>query len=400
MSLLLDALKRAEQEKLTRQGDRPAPGPALRAAGSAGDAANSALELAPVTPPPASSAPRAGDAAAAQAVFKAKAPPESPRGRGALWAAAAAIVILLVSAGAYVWYSVRSLAPPRVAATARVRPQSLTPPPADLAAPRPEQFSPVPPPAPAAQGSAPARGPAPAGSAPVETPAPVPAAGAAPTARLSAADQLLKSAAPGAPDPVKLARTREEKPRVPMDVVAGYDALVAGDLGTAARRYAAAIEADPANVDAHLGVATVEARRGNPAASAAAYRRALALDPQNATALAGLAALADFSRPEALESDLRADLAHQPQSAALNLTLGNLYAAQGRWAEAQTAYFEAHRLQPENPDVAYDLAVSLDHLGQRRPAADFYRRALEARRGVAAQFDAAAAARRLAELTR
>jgi len=226
------------------------------------------------------------------------------------------------------------------------------------------------------------------------------AAPAAATPRPSTADELLKSAAPAGEAPVRLARSREEKPRVSMDVVAGYDALVAGDLGTAARHYAAAIEADPANVDAYLGLATVEARRGNPSASASAYRRALALDPQNATALAGLAALADFSRPEALESDLRADLARQPQSAALNLTLGNLYAAQGRWAEAQSAYFEAHRLQPENADIAYDLAVSLDHLGQRRPAADFYRRALEARRGAAAQFDAAAAARRLSELTR
>jgi tetratricopeptide (TPR) repeat protein len=395
MSLLLDALKRAEQEKLTRQGDRPAPGPALRAASAPTDAANSALELAPVAPAPTSGAPRATDAAAAQAMFKAKAPQESSRNRGALLAAAAAIVILLVSVGAYVWYSVRSLAPPRVAATARVRPPPLPPPPADLGAPRPEPFSPASPPTP--------RGAAPASAAPAPVPTaiePPAALTPSPTARLSAADQLLKSAAPGGQGPVKLARTREEPPRVPMDVVSGYDALVAGDLGTAARHYAAAIEADPANVDAHLGLATVEARRGNPAASAAAYRRALALDPQNATALAGLAALADFSRPEALESDLRTDLAHQPQSAALNLTLGNLYAAQGRWSEAQSAYFEAHRLQPENPDIAYDLAVSLDHLGQRRPAAEFYRRALEARRGAAAQFDAAAAARRLSELTR
>ncbi|HEX3098597.1 MAG TPA: tetratricopeptide repeat protein [Usitatibacter sp.] len=393
MSLLLDALKRAEQEKLTRQGDRPEPAP--RAASVPGDAANSALELAPVAPPPSpSGGPRAGDAAAAQAVFRAKAQPESSKNRGALWAAAAAIVVLLVSAGAYVWYSVRGLAAPRVAATARVRPQTMPPPPADLAAPRPEQFSRLSPATP--QGAAPLA----TVPAPIDPPAAMPATVAAPAPRMSAADQLLKSAAPGERGPVKLARSREEKPRVPMDVVSGYDALVAGDLGTAARHYAAAIEADPANVDAHLGLATVEARRGNPAASAAAYRRALALDPQNPTALAGLAALADFSRPEALESDLRADLAHQPQSAALNLTLGNLYAAQGRWAEAQSAYFEAHRLQPENPDVAYDLAVSLDHLGQRRPAADFYRRALEARREVAAQFDAAAAARRLSELTR
>ena len=49
-------------------------------------------------------------------------------------------------------------------------------------------------------------------------------------------------------------------------------------------------------------------------------------------------------------------------------------------------------------DIAYNLAVSLDHLGQSRVAAGFYRRALEAARGRTAQFDPAAAARRIAEI--
>jgi len=77
VSLLLDALKRAEQEKLTRQVDRPAAGerpaaPAIAAAANAPNAATG-LELQPLASAPAS--PR-GDAApgaqAAQAVFRAK----------------------------------------------------------------------------------------------------------------------------------------------------------------------------------------------------------------------------------------------------------------------------------------------------------------------------------------
>jgi tetratricopeptide (TPR) repeat protein len=158
------------------------------------------------------------------------------------------------------------------------------------------------------------------------------------------------------------------------------------------------VAADPANLDAQLGLATVEARSGNRGAAAARYRRALDIDARNPTAVAGMAALADSARPEAVEAQLRADAARAPQSAALQFALGNVYVAQSRWTEAQAAYFEAHRLEPGNADVLYNLAVSLDHLGQSRLAADYYGRALEASRGQAAQFDPVPVARRLREL--
>jgi tetratricopeptide (TPR) repeat protein len=266
-------------------------------------------------------------------------------------------------------------------------------------------ITPRPAPEPAAQKPAPAPAPAAAPAAPAAAPsAAKPAAGPkaerAATATEAELDALLAKPQPPRQPPVELTREEAPKPTIAPDVAQGYRALVGGDLESARRHYAAAIDADPASLDAELGLATVEARAGNAALAAGAYRRALELDPQNATALAGLAALADDSRPEALENALRADIARHPESAALELTLGNLYAAHGRWAEAQAAYFEAQRLQPENADVAYNLAVSLDHMGQKRAAADFYRRALEARRTQGAQFDAAAASRRLAELAR
>jgi len=186
--------------------------------------------------------------------------------------------------------------------------------------------------------------------------------------------------------------------RVPAEVSAGYEALRKGDGAGARRAYQAALASDPTSVDAHLGLATLAARETNRVAAVEHYRRALDLDPRNATALAGLAALADFSRPEALEAQLRGDLDRSPDSPALQLTLGNLYAAQGRWTEAQSAYFEAHRLDPGSPEVAHNLAVSLDRLGQSRLAATFYRRALEAAKARATPIDTAAVTRRLAEI--
>jgi tetratricopeptide (TPR) repeat protein len=403
VSLLLDALKRAEQEKLTRHADRPAPEPvAPRPAVSA-----PVLELQPLGGGASAGAPRAEPTGqqAAQAVFKAKAPlPAARNGRRMAWiAAAVAIVLVAAGAGGYLWYTLRALSPATPAIAAIRRPAPIAPPPA-AAQPAPPPAAAQPAPNPAAIASTPSQD-APPRAATEQPRAAAQDAVASPPAPAAASGApdlgaLLREAPPAAKPPVELARTEEPAPRVPPDVQAGYGALVGGDLEAARRHYEAALADDPANLDAQLGLATAEARSGRIAEAAAAYERALELDPNNPTAAAGLAALADPARPEALENALRADVARHPQSAALRVTLGDLLAGQGRWAEAQAAYFDAQRLRPGDPDIAYNLAVSLDHLGQRRPAAEFYRRALEARRTRAAQFDAAAASRRLAELSR
>jgi tetratricopeptide (TPR) repeat protein len=191
----------------------------------------------------------------------------------------------------------------------------------------------------------------------------------------------------------------ESAARVPAEVSAGYEALRSGDLDRARPAYQAALARDPRSLDGNLGIATIEARSGNRALAASHYRRALEVDPQNSTALAGLAGMADFARVEGMEARLSEDIARQPRSAPLHFALGNMFASQSRWHDAQAAYFEAYRLDPANADVAYNLAVSLDHLGQGRLAAEHYRRALEAARGQpATQFEAAQVQRRLAEL--
>jgi Tfp pilus assembly protein PilF len=187
-------------------------------------------------------------------------------------------------------------------------------------------------------------------------------------------------------------------PRVSPNVAAGYGALRAGRLTEARQAYAAALATDPGSTDAMLGLATVEARSGNATAAAGLYRKALELDPRNPTALAGIASLSDFTRPDAVELQLRTDISRDPRSAALHVALGNLYASQGRWTEAQAAFFDAHRLEPGGADILYNLAVTLDRMGQARAAVPYYRRALEVAAGHPTPFDPAAVARRLAEI--
>ena len=108
--------------------------------------------------------------------------------------------------------------------------------------------------------------------------------------------------------------------------------------------------------------------------------------------------MADRSAPEQLESQLRTDLARYPYSSALQMALGNLYASQSRWTEAQQTFFEAFRLDPENADASYNLAVSLDHLGQGKLALDYYQRSLAASQKQAVQFDRGRVVRRVEEL--
>src|SRR5207253_7038843 len=91
----------------------------------------------------------------------------------------------------------------------------------------------------------------------------------------SAAERLLREAAAAPPqDPMRLRRTNAPVRRVPRELAGGYEALRQGDLPAARREYEAALAADPASLDARLGLATLAAREGNRAAAAEHDRRA------------------------------------------------------------------------------------------------------------------------------
>jgi tetratricopeptide (TPR) repeat protein len=91
-------------------------------------------------------------------------------------------------------------------------------------------------------------------------------------------------------------------------------------------------------------------------------------------------------------------LADNPGAHVLNFTLGNQFAQQGRWAEAQQEYFRAFSAEPDNADFAYNLAVSLDQLRQPKLALEYYQRAIALARARGASFNLAAAEARAAQL--
>lgn len=178
----------------------------------------------------------------------------------------------------------------------------------------------------------------------------------------------------------------------------GYGAYEQGNLPQARSAYQRALRNDPRNRQAMLGLAAVEEANGNTQAATTLYAQTLALDPKDTVAQAALLNLTAGNSPQA-ESKLRLLLAEQPNLPFLHFILGNLLASQQRWPEAETAYFQAVTLDGNNPDFAFNLAISLDQLRQAKPAREYYQRALTLAERRPYRFNRQVAQQRLEQLS-
>ena len=411
MSLLLDALKRAEQAKQAKSGEpgadattpQLAPAAAQQPAASTSAGASSLpLQLEELASPKnqfAGLQTRVDDVQreSVKNVFAAKQSVSSP-GRSWLLPVLGSAILVVGAGGWYVWSQVNKLSPPSTA-RAPAAPAPITQAPRDLPSAKAEtgQIPSITPPSVDKPGLATV-----ATAASVPLPERVasakPLTSAAERARESLVRSLKETASATEP-PLSLKMTTGiEPPRVSAELASAYTTLRSGNFAEARRLYSIVLAGDSLNLDAHLGLATALARLGDGAGASREYRRALEIDPRNSTALAGLLVVSDQSNLGALEADLKILMSRTPNSAPLSFALGNVYAAQARWTEAQQAYFDAFRFEPENADYIYNLAVSLDQLKQSKLALDYYQRALAAAGKGGSQFDRAQAARRANEL--
>jgi len=155
-----------------------------------------------------------------------------------------------------------------------------------------------------------------------------------------------------------------------------YETLQRGDNAKAKELYEQVLQAEPRNVDALLGLGAFALNDGRVEDASRCYQSVLELDPRNSYAQAGLISIIGAADVPASESRLKRLISRDP-SAFLYFSLGNLYAEQGQWPNAQQAYYQAFQMQPDNPDYAFNLAIGLEHLGQNRLALDYYRKALD-----------------------
>jgi len=175
-----------------------------------------------------------------------------------------------------------------------------------------------------------------------------------------------------------------------------YRAYQTGDLDAAKAAYLGQLAIEPLNRDALLGAAAIAVREGDPARAYALYLKLIEIDPRDAVAQAALASLQVPAA--ATESRLKRRLDARPEGAHLHFALGNQYAAQSRWHDARAAYLRAYAAEPDQPDFAYNLAVSYDRLRQSALALEYYRRALKLAAVHRPSFDADAVGARVLRL--
>ena len=157
----------------------------------------------------------------------------------------------------------------------------------------------------------------------------------------------------------------------------------------------------PASRDALRGVAQLAIATGRYQAAVATYLDLLRYYPDDAVAVAELSNLRssrgkDFYEVEKL---LKKSLGKQPEAdGRIHFSLGNLYADNDRWRDAQKSYFNAFAEEPSNPDYAYNLAVVLDYLGKPDLAIRYYQEALNLSGGVKIGFRRSEARERISQL--
>lgn len=411
MSLLLDALKKAEEAKRQSAEAKPGevadtpepataptelsfdpahtpPGAQLPDLSAHLDTVNADLAAMPTSEPPRRATPplepsrptaRQADASEREAirnVFAAKQTP--PPSRKPLWIGLAVAGIGAIGVGGWLWWQLQSVGSSSLSArpSAATTPgpvsgnAGMTPAPVMPAAP-PPQVAPAPIAAPAA---------------PPEPP---------PTPVMPPREEVARAPATEPEGPIKLTRGQL---RVNPTLAQAYDALEADNIEAAGKAYEQVLRADPHNTDALNGMAVVALRAGQPARAEVYFIKALEADPKDVTAQSGLINLRGQSDPAATESRLKGMLAKQPDAAGLNASLGNLYAGQARWAEAQQAYFKAYVADTSNPDYVYNLATALDHLHQTKLALQYYQAALAAAANRRASFSAEQVRARVLEL--
>jgi tetratricopeptide (TPR) repeat protein len=162
--------------------------------------------------------------------------------------------------------------------------------------------------------------------------------------------------------------------------------------------YKKVLDSEPDNHDALLGMAAVSLQQEEVEKARELYIRLLELDPRDPLAHAGLANIAQLSGANLSETKLKQLIEYRPDDAHLQFALGNVYVQNKSWPEAQQAFFNAWKADSSNADYAYNLAVSLDQLGKYREAKTYYEDSLKLAEGKNISFSPDAVKNRLAYL--
>lgn len=161
-------------------------------------------------------------------------------------------------------------------------------------------------------------------------------------------------------------------------LTAAYDAYEKGDVLAAEHGYREALAIAPRHPNALQGLAAILYRRGRYEEALELYEALLSVEPGNTAAAVALLSGHGDRASDASESEIKHLIQGHPDSAYLQFALGTLMARQSRWPAARHAFAQALQIDAGNADYLFNLAVSLEHLGQIKDARHHYQLALDA----------------------
>lgn len=181
-------------------------------------------------------------------------------------------------------------------------------------------------------------------------------------------------------------------------VVAAYDAYREQDYRQAETYYLRALEIEPFHADALAGLAAVYQQTGRIERATETYQKILDYDPENTLAASAIISQRSKDADWDAESGLKVLLQRFPNSHHLHYVLGSNFAKESRWADARHEFLAAYRLAPRNADYSFNVAVSMEKLGDYNEARNYYEVAL-ATAGNGSNFDKEVVAQHLSQMT-
>ncbi|NOG60451.1 MAG: hypothetical protein HND53_08135 [Proteobacteria bacterium] len=166
-----------------------------------------------------------------------------------------------------------------------------------------------------------------------------------------------------------------------------FKAYQDGHYDAAKSIYEDVLKSDHDNRDAHLGLGAIAINQQDRKSAYSHYVHLLELNPLDTLAMSSLIGLSNNADPVKDESAIKLLIQRDDSVPYLYFLLGNVYAKQKRWVNAQQAFFDAYRLDTTNPDYVLNLAISLDQMGQAETALDYYKSAIELSQNSTVGFD-------------
>lgn len=159
-----------------------------------------------------------------------------------------------------------------------------------------------------------------------------------------------------------------------------YDALIAGNTDGAIRIYEEVLTIDPNDKTALFGLATTYHRIGLLDQARPVYGRLLKIDPYNVEALNNFFALVGTEAPRAAIEQLELLSTDNPDFAPIQAQLSLLYQRLNDPQKAIEHMAKAATISPENLAYKYNLAVLYDTNGDGARASSLYRYLLNLRK--------------------